>query len=917
MEAPAGLGKTRLLQAAREKAQRAGMEVLCCRGSELERDFPFALVRQLLEPVMHSASEEERAELLDGAAALAGSVLGVAPAAAGSGGEVLFDPSFSILNALYWLTSNITERRPVLMCMDDAHWADAPSLRFAIFLSPRLEDLPLLVFVAARPAEPGAEVGLLAVLAADPAARTLRPDPLSRAAVAELVRAQLAPHAVDSFCVACHQASGGNPFMLSELLGELGANGTVGAPGDIPRVGDVAPATVKRSVLMRLGRLPEPAPRLARAVAVLGDGAELREAAVLAVVDTAAAAAAADALAAAGILEPGRPLRFLHPLVRSAVHTELASAEKAAAHKQAAKLLEEQGAEPERIAIHLLATDPDSDPEVVATLDVAARRALERAAPEAALAYLRRALAEPPPVSARPSLLRGLVTASFRVGEQATLEALLESGALEELTANPNSFLESAVELSFALFSRDRVEQSAALLDRAMSAAATAGDHGLVVRLESFRVMWTRLPPKEALAGLARYKDRIEPDTAGERVLLGMQALWGLLTGEPRATVVDLAQRALADGRIWTEQSENLLPTTVTSVLLWTDELDAAERAIDRNLSTSRARGAALGIAAAAYSRADLAYLRGNVAQAEADARAAVEASRQGGFPLAYPMWTARLIEILIERDELEAAEDELAAFRATASMDDFWHLPLLLSRARLRLAQGRPADALHDLHTAGEIAERDGIQARHSPGGSYVALALARVGEADGARQAAEHELADARAWGLPRRIGIALRTLGLIMGHEAGLTLLRDALTVLESSPAELELAQARADYGAALRRAGRRVDARDPLRRALDFADRVGATALARRSREELAATGARPRRLALTGVEALTASERRVAQMAAEGHRNREIAQELFVSTKTVETHLAHAYEKLGIHSRRELPEALAQRVPAER
>jgi hypothetical protein len=186
--------------------------------------------------------------------------------------------------------------------------------------------------------------------------------------------AWLSPDADDAFCGACHHPSGGDPFLLSELLVELAADRGFDAPGETARVRDVAPATVKRSVHLRIGRLPKLASRLARAVAVLGDGAELREAAALGAVDTAVAAEAADALAAVSILEPGRPLRFVHPLVRNAIYADLPAAAKAAAHHRAAKLLQDRRAGPGRIAIHLLATHPDADPEVVATLDAAARR---------------------------------------------------------------------------------------------------------------------------------------------------------------------------------------------------------------------------------------------------------------------------------------------------------------------------------------------------------------------------------------------------------------------------------------------------------------------------------------------------------------------------------------------------------------
>ena len=178
----------------------------------------------------------------------------------------------------------------------------------------------------------------------------------------------------------------------------------------------------------------------------------------------------------------------------------------------------------------------------------------------------------------------------------------------------------------------------------------------------------------------------------------------------------------------------------------------------------------------------------------------------------------------------------------------------------------------------------------RGHPALSYLALALDGVGQHAEAKAVAEQELEGARAWGLARRIGIALRTLGLLEGGERGLELLRESLGVLEASPARLEHARTLAEYGAALRRANRRADAREPLRAALDWARGSGALAVARRAHEELEATGEKLRPLLAGGVESLTPSERRVAALAAEGHTNREIAQSLFLSVKTVEGHL---------------------------
>ena len=179
-------------------------------------------------------------------------------------------------------------------------------------------------------------------------------------------------------------------------------------------------------------------------------------------------------------------------------------------------------------------------------------------------------------------------------------------------------------------------------------------------------------------------------------------------------------------------------------------------------------------------------------------------------------------------------------------------------------------------------------------------------MGDSNAGTAVAEQELAGARAWGLPRRFGIALRTLGLIEGDERGLERLREALDVLERSPAELEYMRTLSDYGALLRRANRRAEARDPLRAALAIARPAGALAIARRAHGELEATGEQLRPLLGAGAESLTPSERRIAEMAAEGRTNRNIAQELFLTLKTVETHLSHTYRKLDISSRESCP-----------
>lgn len=908
IEGSAGIGKTRLLGEAREGAGRTGVRILTARATELERDFPFALVRQLFEAALMAVEPSERDELLAGSARPAGPVVGVESVPADA--DFLADPSFATLNALYWLTSNLAEADPLMLAVDDAHWSDIPSLRFFRFLIPRLEDLPVLLVLAARPAEPGAQPEELAQLVADPATSAIRPHELSPTAVTEVVRERLSADADEAFCAACHDSSGGNPFMLRELLLELAADRSRGTAAEAVHVRDVAPATIQRAVLVRLARLPDAASALAQAVAVLGDDVQLPDAAELADIDGRTAAEAADALAGAEILEPARPLRFVHPLIRTAIYADLPGAAKAAAHERAANLLVSRSAEPERIALHLLATDPDANPRVVETMTAAARRALDRGAPETAAAYLRRGLAEPPATNVRLELMRLLFRAYFRAGDRDRFEELVESGAVEELADEPPLLLEFAAEFAHLLYNWGRLEEMTALLEHATRIALEDDEFDLAARFQATLSFWTLEPPVEARGRLDRLRGRIEADTPGERLYSALQAWWGLLTGASRATVIEFARNAVEGGKIWREYPDTPMPTVATHALRCADELDAAERALDEYLAVVGSHGSWATVSRA-WERGDLAYLRGDVAEAEAEARIAVEVAHQAGFLIAFPTWLALLVEVLVERDDPSGAERELEVAGIAGATPDEWRFcPLLFSRARLRLAQDKPREALEDLLTFSRLAAAAGVQGSYHPVLSQTALALNGVGERADALSVIEEDLAVARGWGLPRRIGSALRAYGLIEGSERGIELLRESVAVLEDSPARLEHARSLADYGAALRRANHRAEAREPLRAALGWARRTGALAVARLAHEELEATGEKLRPLLAEGVESLTPSERRVAALAAEGHPNREIAQRLFLSVKTVEAHLSNAYRKLDIRSRRELAAALA-------
>jgi ATP/maltotriose-dependent transcriptional regulator MalT len=350
-------------------------------------------------------------------------------------------------------------------------------------------------------------------------------------------------------------------------------------------------------------------------------------------------------------------------------------------------------------------------------------------------------------------------------------------------------------------------------------------------------------------------------------------------------------------------------------VLIMADRLELAEEVLQDTVAEARRRGSAAQYVLASFDLSHLAYRQGRVADAEAEARNAVEAAKPGGMLAAIPLFVGYLVDALVERGRLGEAEAALEENGLAGELPDaIVFTGALVHRGRLRLAEGRTEEGVADLLELGRRMRRDGFlypdPSSASAWASLAAPAMAARGERDRARELVEEELRLARWGGKPLPIGAALQGKALVEGGKERLALLREAADVLRDSYARLEHARAMTELGVSLSLANRQVEARKTLGEAMDLAHRCGATALAQRAREELIAAGARPRRLMLSGVDSLTASERKVAQLAADGLSNPEIAQALFVTRKTVEKHLGNVYMKLNVGSRSELPDALA-------
>lgn len=899
VEGEPGIGKTALLDAAAADAVAIGFRVLRATGDLIERPLPFGVARQLFESTLAAASEDERAAWLVGPSRRVAGL--VDPTSAAHAPE----EELAACHGLAWLCGRLAVDRPLLLVVDDAQWADEGSLRFLGYLARRLEPFAACLLLGARSAwRTDDAASLVALRDHEPAVR-LAPAPLTVAAVAALAGDELGGSVAPAFADACHAATTGNPFTTRALLRELRDRGITGTSEAAGRIDGTAPAAVVRSVVARIDRAGPVARAVADATAVLQPHAELRHVAALSGRTLDEVAAAADALVTAAVLGTSTPCVYAHPILRTAVARRRTEAVRAQAHGRAARLLRADGAPAVVVAGHLLEATPEGDPQTVAVLREAADDALARAAPGTAVTYLERALAEPPTTEVRADLLLALGAAEALVGRPTAVAHLRR--ALDE-AVGPDERGRAALVLAQAIGQTGDLD-GAYVVVRDAARARGAAEDGLSLRLHAAAVTasitvgrWSsgRLPVPAA--------DDRSSDAAG---LLAALAFRDLLTGAPAGRIRARARAALIDGRLPNSQ-DGAGGEAAGLALLWIDDLDDGERLFGSALEEARDAGSLQAVAYFSALRAYGRYRAGDLRGAEADLDQATAAGGEG-----FSFWR---VLALITRTRLIADRGDpgRAIAEATAALELV--LPpirmtptVLFLNASLGYALrvgGREAEACDVLEHVGRgfaAAQLDVC----APAAWRSDLALARyaVGRPD-ARDPALEELEAARAGGFPRTEGSALHALGVITGGAEGLELLEQSVAVLERCPAPIELAETLHDLGAALRRVNRRTDAREPLRRGLEIAHRCGARGLHDRILAELHVAGARPRRPTRTGADALTPAERRVCELAAAGHSNREIAQALFVTRKTVETHLARAFRKLDVRRRTGLAAVLA-------
>jgi DNA-binding NarL/FixJ family response regulator len=886
---PAGIGKTALLDALTSSLAEA--RVLRARCSLFERDYSFGIVRQLIDCLDEDAVET----LLDSGG------IGVTAAFADAAlPELLPDTVFAVLAALSKGLAAVAQERPLVVVVDDIHWADDASLRALDFLARRVEGSAIAIILAMRQGEPVPAGSMLESVYEIPGIRTIVPAPLSAAGVTALAHQWFPGMRIeDVFVAECTTWTGGNPLFLTKVFQELVTKNPDALDGS--EVHGARPASLESLIISRISALDEAAAAVAGAVAILGSRQPLAIVGEFAGLTTGEAERAIRRLTAASVLN--EDLRFVHPLVESTVVEQIPVSVRATRHRDAAAILAKHSAPAHEVAAHLLHCAVVGESWATEALETAANDALKRGAPEAAITLFERALREPVAVERRIRLTVALARA-------------------ESLDQRPEALTHfaSAAELAPAGPVRAEIEHQRATLlvyaglNSAASDALVAArdqlgdaDSDLGWLIDSTRILCCTIAPglSATIGPLVSSARGLPGDRPGERAAL-VAAAFDLLKAEtPIAELIPVIDRLTRPGRC--SFSQQLGYFTPFALSMTATQLGLIQRSLavcEALVAEAAVLGSPLLMAQALGVRASARYRSGELAIAEADARAALDAASLVSD--LQPLAMYALLNSLTGQGKAAEAVAIGQSFEHPPQREGvFMEATAQSAVGRAFVQSGQAERGLQVLLAAGKDCEAVGaVTVSSSPWRLDAALALHQLGRREEAIEFADAAVVTSSRTGNPIDWGRSLRVRALV-GKQTDLDMLAEAAEMLGKTEAPLKYARALADWGAALRRAGYRTDGRRALEEALPIADCSGALPLVGYITAELAAAGRTAQARGRHGPESLTPSERRIATLAAAGHTNREIAAQLFVTVKNVEGHLGAAFRKLGITSRRQL------------
>ncbi|MFF3322079.1 ATP-binding protein [Streptomyces sp. NPDC002889] len=899
---PAGLGKTTLLTEMRRRAVARGCTVLFARGGEQEQGVAFHVVRQLVQPVLAAGTEKEHRKILGSWYDIVAPAVGLV---AGNNGSP--DPQ-GVRDGLDWIATRFAvQHAPLVVMLDDAHWADAESLAWLTGFAPRVTELPMLLVVAYRSDELPGDAAAFARLAERHGSHPFDLIPFTPGAVSRIVRDILGEEADEGFCRETWAVTGGNPFETVELAAKVADRGLKPQVVHVPELRELASALKGSGLVERLERLGTSAVRFAWSAAVLGAEASRSLAASVGGLGEAESADAVARLREARILAEPAPdapeddrLEFFHPLVATAVYRAIPAAFRVAMHGQAAAIVSGAGLGATAAARHLLEMHPESDPWAVRQLRQAAREYLRAGAPEAARRCLARALREPPALDERADVLFELGCSALLTEPATTVNHL--RAALDEPVLDPALREAIVYRLAQALGHSDRMAEAA---ETVAEAARDATDARTRLRMQAEQFMWNAFRADELDSParsrrLARLAEHVTGRGLAERYILGLRAWDAMVRGEPAVTALHYAEEALGEGLRWTDEQWGFeVPVLVALTFMYCDQPGRAEELFNRGIAECESKGwrgahLSFGYTLLGYIR----YRRGRLDEAEALVRGGLRiADRVGHQVPAQYFAIGILIEILLARGRTQDAHELATRYRYGDVVPSAVVYPDSQTvYSELLLALGMRREAEQQLAQVGLRLEPRGMR---NPAWCPWQLHLAQaLDDPERALELASEGVERARRFGTRSAIGQALRATAAVSHGAERVALLAEAVEHLERSPSAYDLACALVDHGLALRRAGLPQEATERLHRGMEGAVQCGADALAAQAREELDAAGLWPIQLRTAATDSLTAQERTVAEWAARGWSNARIAEELGAQDVVVTRLLSDVYRKVG-------------------
>jgi len=911
VEGEAGIGKTKLLDAALDDARRRGLQVVAGRAEELEGMRPFGLVASAFECV-RSAADPRRAA--------------IAELLSGEAGErtpitVTSDPGlrFRVVDAFADLAEELALAGPLAIGLDDLQWADPSSLLTVAALSRRAEYLPIALIGCFRPAPRSAELGQLAVALEAAGGRRLNLGGLAGQAVAELT-ADAVGAVPGPDLLAGLAAAAGNPLFVIEMLGALTQEGLLGTAAGRAEVTQVVlPPTLRLTILRRLSFLSGDMLQVLRMAAVLGSSFTVTDLSVT--MDRPVSELVrtlAEGIAGRVLDDDDGRLRFRHDLIRDAVYEDLPATIRQGLHREAGQRLAQAGAPALQVAEHLARGAGAGDAEAAGWLAAAGREAAATSPDVAAGLFERAAGLMPAGDQGRDQLLAEQASCLMWAGRVARAEHVCRD--LLRHAHDQAAVGRVRICLGYALMASGRPWEGLTEFERAAGSPALTGvDHASSLGWASIARLWLGdLDGAAATAGQAAAAAVAAGDHMTSGIASSMSALVALLRGQ-LAEALEIIESALRTADRSPGRAGHRYPVHVPRGFILI-ELDRLAEAAD-TLETGRRISEELGLGwhQPSYQVPGIvrSFVAGQWDEAMAEVQASTELAAVTGESYGLVVGNSVHALISLHRDDVEGAD---RAARATTgqhggTVNRYRAHWALWARALVLEAQGRPGEAFATLADGWDQCTRLGLVLEYRIfGADLVRLALA-CGNPGRARAvaAAVTELADQNPQ-VRTLAAAALRCRGLAVDDAA---LLCAAAEAYAGGPRPLELALTAEEAGAALVRQGQAGRGRPLLDQAIASYERLGATRDLARAEAALRRTGISTghrgsRNRARAGWSSLTPTERKVASLVAEGLTNPQIGDRLYISHRTVQTHLVHVFAKLDLTSRAQLAAEVTRR-----